>query len=485
MYLRRQNKLFMKMDNFKMEETDINNSEYSCGDFTKGSIPRLIIKLSLPMIIAQLVNVLYSICDRIFIGHLSSNPELALSGLGVSFPLISLILGFTNLFGSGGLTIFSIARGEGDNKKASAILQHSFYMLLTCSLITTFISLLFSNQILVFSGASQESLIYANTYLTVYILGTPFAMLATGLNTYISAQGFAKHGVMSIIIGAISNIILDPIFIYVLDMDVSGAALASVISQFLSASYVMVFLINKNIPVPLKIRQFNFNASIAKNIIALGTPGFIFQATNSLVQTVFNSNLYILGGDIHVATISLLNSIRSLLISTINGLTSACHPIMSYNYGASQYKRVRKVIRTHFVFCLVISGFFWLILMCFPSLFLNLFTKDPNFINIGSKALRIYFSMFFMMTFQIVGQTAFQGIGYASHAIFFSLLRKVFLVIPATYIIPAITNLGVWGIYLADPISQLSGAVITFITMYFVIWKKLNQENAHRLKKVK
>ncbi|MDO5733450.1 MAG: MATE family efflux transporter [Eubacteriales bacterium] len=434
--------------------------------FAEDRIPPLIIKLAAPMIIAQLVNVLYSLADRVFIAHIPNHSILALSAVGLCFPLITLIFGLTNLLGPGGLTLFSMELGRKKHERAQVILQHAYYLLFYCSIILVIICYSALDPILIFCGARDEALPFARAYMSIYLFGTPALMLSTGLSVYLSAQGRARDAMISIVLAALANIGLDYFFIFILKMGIEGAAIASVISQYGAAIFVVCRLRSQHVGIRLVLRGFHWNLECVRSIISLGSAGFIFQATNALVQTLFNHRLYVYGGDLHISIMNILNTIRALMVTFVSGLTSASHPIISYNYGAGNPERVRKTIRFTFHLSLTFTLVMWIIIQLRPGLFLALFENESSqFLKEGTYAMQIYYSTFFMMSLQFIGQTVFLGLGLAKEAIFFSLLRKIILIIPMTLILPNFIFPQIWGIYWADPVSQVIGSLATFCFM--------------------
>lgn len=443
-------------------------------DFTSGPVWKRIIAQAIPLTIAQLVHLLYNVVDRIYIGHMEEANGLALTGVGLTFPVVTLIMAFTALFGNGGVPLFSISRGAGNDEKASKILGNSFFLLVISSVVLTALGYLFSKPILFAFGASAESFVYAKEYLDVYLMGTLFSMLSTGMNGYINAQGFPKIGMMSIIIGALSNIILDPIFIFTLDMGIAGAALATVISQSLSCVWVMSFLLGKRPPIALKLKNVKLNGSITKDIVKLGSANFIMQGTNCLVQVACNSTLQGYGGDLYVGIMTVANSIRDIFTLPVNGIVNGSQPVISFNYGAKKYDRVKSGIRFNTVVGAIYTLVAWILILVLPKLWFSIFSDDAQMIETGSEVLRVYFFGFVFMAFQFAGQSTFQALGDAKHAIFFSLLRKAIIVVPLTLILPIF--FGVIGVFLAEPVSNLVGGLACYLTMRSTVYKRLDIE---------
>ena len=440
-------------------------------DFSKGSVKRLILSQALPLTLAQAVQLLYNVVDRIYIGHLEGTGDLALTGMGITFPVIVIIAAFTNLFGTGGSALFSIARGKGDEIEAEAILGNVFALLSLTSVTLFALFYLFQTPILYLFGSSDQSLPYARQYLSIYLFGTPFSMLATGLNGYINAQGFPKTGMLTTVIGAVINIVLDPIFIFHMNMGVNGAALATVISQSISALWVMHFLLRKA-PIGIRRRSVRIARIRTGNILTLGTPGFVMQGTNSLVSIVCNNQLQSYGGDLYVGIQTVLNSLREVVSLPVMGISSGGQPILGFNYGARLNGRVKEGIRFTALLGTVYTLVTWCLIMLFPRQLIGIFTSDEQTICAGAEMLNIYFFGFFFMSFQFAGQTAFQALGKAKEAIFFSLLRKAFIVVPLALLLPGM-GFGVGGVFLAEPISNALGGLACFLTMWMTLYKKL------------
>ncbi len=449
-------------------------------DFSTGSVKRRIIAQAVPLTLAQAVQLLYNIVDRIYIGHLPEVGQVALTGLGITFPVIVLIAAFTQLVGVGGTPLFSMARGRRDEGEAEAILGNACAMLALASIGCLIVGYVFRRPILFAFGASEKSYLYADQYLRIYLIGTPFSMLSTGLNGYINAQGFPKVGMMTTLIGAVINIVLDPIFIFGLDMGVRGAALATIISQGFSCIWVLRFLTGKRAVLRLKWRTFHLNWKRVKGIIALGIPGFVMQGTNSLVQIVCNNQLQLYGsamfaggGDLYVGVMTVLGSVRELLSLPVSGIASGSQPVLGFNYGAGKHDRVKEGIR----FSTLLGGAYtliaWAVVMLIPRQMIGLFTDDLPTIDVGAKMLGIYFFGFVFMACQFAGQSTFQGLGKAKQAVFFSLFRKAMIVVPLTLLLPCL-GFGVEGVFLAEPISNAIGGLACFITMWLTVYKRLD-----------
>lgn len=450
-------------------------------DFSKGKVWQNIVTQAIPLILAQLVHLLYNVVDRIYIGHLPGTNSMALTGIGLAFPITSLIAAFTNLFGTGGAPLFAIARGAKEEERAENILGNTFSLLLGCSLIMFLFCFLCRKPVLYLFGASDASYVYADAYLKIYLLGTPFVMLSTGLNGFINAQGFPRVGMMTTVIGAVLNLILDPLFIFVCDMGVSGAAWATIISQSVSMIWVLRFLTGKKVSLHIRKKYMRVKPKLLKEITSLGMAGFIMQGTNCLVQVVCNATLKTYGGDLYVGIMTVINSVRDILSLPVSGLTSGSQPVLGYNYGAKEYKRVKQGICFTAVLGIAYTVVAWLFVIEEPRFLMAIFTNDTEMINMGVSALRLYFFGFFFMAFQFTGQSTFTALGYAKQAIFFSLLRKAVIVAPLTIFLPRI-GLGVDGVFLAEPISNAIGGLACFTTMWFTVYRRIGEKNGNSMK---
>lgn len=441
-------------------------------DFSVGSVKKQIIAQALPLTVAQVVQLLYNVVDRIYIGHLEGVGDVALTGLGVTFPVIVLIAAFTSLFGSGGTALFSIARGRQDEEEAEGILGNVFALLLLSSAVLFSVCYLFRRPVLFLFGASEVSVEYADQYLRIYLFGTAFSMLATGLNGYINAQGFPKVGMLTTILGAAVNIILDPVFVFAFGMGVRGAALATVLSQGISAGWVLRFLTGKKAILRIRPGRVRISLKRTRDIVAIGLPGFVMQGTNSLVQIVCNNQLQAFGGDLYVGIMTVLGSVREILSLPVMGLSSGAQPVLGFNYGAKKNGRVKEGIRFTSVLGVLYTLCAWIVVMLVPRQMMGIFSGDPAIVSVGAEMLNIYFFGFVFMAFQFVGQTAFQGLAKAKQAIFFSLFRKAVIVVPLTLLLPGL-GFGVQGVFLAEPISNAIGGLACFLTMWQVIYRKL------------
>lgn len=441
-------------------------------DFSTGSVKRQIVTQAVPLTVAQVVQLLYNVVDRIYIGHLPQVGDMALTGLGVTFPVIVIIAAFTSLFGSGSTALFSIARGRRDEEEAGRILGNAFALLMLASAVLFGFCYLLREPILYLFGGSPVSVGYASQYLEIYLFGTAFSMAATGLNGYINAQGFPRTGMLTTILGAAANITLDPVFIFGFGMGVRGAALATVISQGLSAAWVLRFLTGKKALLKLRSDMIRINWKRTKSIMAIGLPGFVMQGTNSLVQIVCNNQLQAYGGDLYVGIMTVLNSVREILSLPVMGITSGAQPVLGFNYGAKKNDRVKEGIRFMALLGVAYTVLAWIVVMLVPQQLMAVFSGDTALVNTGAHMLNLYFFGFFFMAFQFAGQTTFQSLGKVKQAIFFSLFRKVMIVVPLTLVLPTI-GLGVEGVFLAEPISNAVGGLACFLTMRTIIYRKL------------
>ena len=441
-------------------------------DFSQGSVWRQILAQALPLTIAEIVQLLYNIVDRVYMGHLPEADSMALTGIGLVFPIVSLIGAFTSLFGTGGAPLFAIARGEHREERAGKIQGNVFFLLLTSSLVLTTLCYLFKRPTLYLFGASDASYPFADAYLSIYLIGTPFSMLATGMNGFINAQGYPRIGMLTTMIGAVMNLILDPLFIFVFHMGVQGAALATIISQAFSCFWVLRFFFGSRTLIPLRRADMLLQKKLIREILSLGVVGFIMKATNSLVQIACNATLQTWGGDLYVGIMTVINSVRDVLCLPVSGITSGAQPILGYNYGARKYERVRTGIRFMTVSAVGYTLVTWLLVLIFPRFFVSIFSSDPQMLLAGPDALKLYFFGFFFQAFQFSGQSVFQSLGDARHAVFFSLLRKAVIVTPLTLLLPRL-GLGVSGVFLAEPISNAVGGLACFLTMLFTVYRSL------------
>ena len=443
-------------------------------DFSQGPVWRRILSLAVPLTIAQLVQLLYNVVDRVYLGHLGDGDSLALTGVGLTFPIVTLIMAFTALFGMGGVPLFSMARGAGDSEKAGRIQGNALALLLISAAVLTGTGYLFCRPILFAFGASDASYVYAREYLNIYLLGTGCAMVTTGMNGYINAQGFPRTGMVSIILGAVLNILLDPLLIFGLGMGVAGAALASVLSQTVSMGWVLRFLLGKKAVVPLRAGSIRLNRSITGDIFRLGTANFIAQGTNCVVQVACNATLQRYGGDLYVGIMTVANSVREIFTLPVIGIVNGAQPIISFNYGAKKYARVRAGIRFNTLAGAGITLLIWGLVVLFPGFWFDIFSDDPRMMEAGVGMLKLYFVGFVFMSFQFAGQSTFQALGDARHAMFFSLLRKAVIVVPLTLLLPRL-GMGVSGVFAAEPVSNILGGTACYVTMRLTVCRKIER----------
>lgn len=442
-------------------------------DFSSGKMWKIITAQAVPLTVAQLVQLLYNIVDRLYIGHLPEVGPLALTGVGVTFPITTLILAFANLFGTGGAPLFSIARGAKNEDKAHVIMGNVFTMILIASMVIMSFCMILRVPMLYLFGASDATIVYAESYLRIYLFGVLFSMIVTGMNGFISALGFPRTAMWTTVIGAVLNLILDPIFIFGLSMGVEGAATATVISQCVSAVWVMHFLIAGKTDLTLRLSCMKLKGRVVLDVIGLGVSGFMQQATNCVVQIVCNVTLQNYGGDLYVGIMTIINSIREIASLPVTGISSGGQPVLGYNYGAKQPERVKEGIRFMALMGVAYTALMWLVIELFPSAFIRIFSDDAQTIAYGIHAVRLYFLGFVFMSLQFMGQSTFVGLGKAKRAVFFSILRKIVIVVPLTIALPMLAGLGTDGVFLAEPISNLIGGLACFVTMYVTLYRKL------------
>lgn len=442
-------------------------------DFSKGSVFKNIMSLAVPMTLAQLINVLYNIVDRIYIGRIPDEAMFSLTGVGLCLPVISIVIAFANLFGMGGAPLCSIERGRGELEEAEYIMGNSFVMMIIFGVILTAAGLALKTPMLYLFGASELTFPYADRYVTIYLLGSIFVMAGLGMNSFINSQGFGRIGMMTVLLGAVSNIILDPVFIFWFHMGVQGAALATVISQALSAAWIIHFLTSDKAILKLKVSRFRLKRDRVLSIMGLGLSGFTMAFTNSLVQIVGNVSLQQFGGDLFVGVMTVINSVREVFSLPVSGLTNGTQPVIGYNYGAAEYSRVKKAIVIMSSIAIVYTIGAWAVINIFPEFFIRIFDKGGELVAEGVTAMRIYYFGFFMMALQFAGQAVFVGLGKSKRAVFFSIFRKVIIVVPLTLILPYMFGLGTDGVFLAEPISNFIGGIACYGTMLYTVWPEL------------
>lgn len=442
----------------------------------KEPIGRLLVKLAVPTVAAQMINMLYNIVDRIYIGHIPGSGSMALTGVGVCMPLIMIISAFAALVGNGGAPRASILMGKGDKDKAEKILGNCFTTQLIISVILTFVMYIFNRPLLLAFGASSNTIDYAVSYMNIYALGTIFVQLTLGMNTFITAQGFAKVGMFSVLIGAVVNIALDPIFIFALNMGVAGAALATIISQACSCIWILSFLFGKKTTLRIKKENLALHADIILPCLALGLSLFIMQASESIISVCFNSSLLKYGGDVAVGAMTILTSVMQFAMLPLQGLGQGAQPIMSYNYGAKNASRVKKAYFLLLKASLCYSFVLWLLVMLFPQIFAGMFTPDAELIAFTKTALRIYMAVMFIFGIQISCQMAFNSLGKAVSSIIVAVMRKFVLLIPLIYIMPHIYTVNkAHAVYMAEPVADIIAVSFTAILFSFQFRKALKE----------
>ncbi len=439
-------------------------------DFDHGSIPVNILQTAFPMLVAQVLNLLYSIVDRIYIGRIPGIGTQALGAVGLCFPIIILVTAFTNMFGTGGAPLFSMALGKGDRKEAKEVQNTAFRLLILTAIVLTVIGELLGGPLLLLFGATEAELPVSLSYLRFYMLGTVFIMLATGMNSYINAQGFPVIGMVSVTIGAVANLVLDPLFIFALGFGVEGAAIATVLSQLLSFLFVLRFLFGKRNEIRV---SFAWRFPHAGDIISLGLAPFVMQFTNSLVQIVCNSMLMQYGGTMYVSIMTIISSVRSILEVPVMSIGEGASPVISYNYGAGRPKRVKRAMLVMLMTAMPYTIAMWLFVTKAPGFFVRIFSEDDGLLAEASRALQLYFYAFVFQSLQFSGQTVFKALNKKKRAIFFSLFRKVILVVPMTCLLPRLWNLGTDGVFMAEPVSNVVGGLACFITMLVTILPEL------------
>lgn len=447
----------------------------------KEAIPKLMFSLALPSVMAQLINVLYNIVDRIYIGHIEGIGDVALTGVGVTFPILMLISAFASFAGAGGAPLAAIQMGKGNHEKAERMMGNACSLLLVFALLLTVVFSIWKTPLLYMFGASPDTIGYGEDYISIYLLGTVFVQLAIGLNPFISSQGQAKTAMLSVLVGAVTNIVLDPIFIFGLGMGVKGAALATILSQALSAAWVLWFLTSKKSAIRLRFRQMKPSLSIIGSIAALGVSPFIMQATESAINIVLNRGLQQYGGDLYVGSMTILQSVMQLLTIPIQGFTQGVQPIISFNFGAGKFDRVRKTYRITIGFTFLVSTLGCLAAVCFPGALASVFTEKEELIALVRQVMPIFMAGIWIFGVQMGCQTTFLGLGQAKISLFIALLRKVILLIPLAIILPAVTG-SVMGIYWAEPISDMTSATTAFL-LFLLFRKKMLSEEA--LRKIK
>ena len=426
-------------------------------------VGRLLFRLAIPTIAAQLINMLYNVVDRIYIGHMPDVGDLALTGVGVCMPIIMIVSAFASLISGGGAPRASIFMGKGDNDSAERTMGSCFSLQVVVSILLTAILLLWSKDFLLAFGASENTIGYAADYMKVYAIGTIFVQLTLGMNAYITAQGFTRISMFTVLIGAGLNIVLDPVFIYLMDLGVQGAALATILSQFVSCVWVVCFLCSKKSLLRLKLSTLPIRFNLALPCIALGTAHFIMQSSESLISVCFNSSLLRYGGDVAVGAMTILTSVMQFALLPIQGLGQGAQPIISYNYGARKPDRVRKTFKLLVCASVIYSMALWVCIQIFPRFFAGIFTPDPALLDFTAMAMRLYFGVLGIFGIQIACQTAFVALGNAKSSILVAIMRKFILLLPLIYLMPALLPDQVRAVYLAEPVADVLAVSFTVI----------------------
>lgn len=437
-------------------------------------VGKLLLKLALPTVAAQLINMLYNIVDRIYIGHIPKVGSLALTGVGVCMPIIMIVSAFAALVSTGGAPRASIAMGKGDKESAENILGNCFSMQIIVSIILTAVLLIWNRSFLMAFGASENTIQYAVDYMNNYAIGTIFVQLTLGMNAFITAQGFAKTGMFSVLIGAVINIVLDPILIFGFDMGVKGAALATIISQTCSCIWVLAFLFGKKTTLRIQRKYLWLKPSIFLPTLALGLATFIMQASESIISVCFNSSLLKYGGDIAVGAMTILTSVMQFAMLPLQGLGQGAQPIISYNYGAKNASRVKSAFKLLLKVDLLYAAVLWLTVLLFPKAFAAMFTTDPALLDYTGSALRIYFAVLVIFGIQMACQMTFTSLGKAAASITVAVMRKFILLIPLIYIMPQILKSNqTMAVYMAEPIADILAVTFTAILFTFQFRKAL------------
>lgn len=443
-------------------------------DFSKGNIPRTITRLAIPMILAMLVNALYSVVDRIYIGHLAGVGQTALTGIGLCYPITMAIAAFSYLVGNGGGPLTSILRGAKDDEGAEKVLGNSITLLVLFGIAVPLICFFIQKPVLYLFGASDATYPYAREYITIYLSGSLPVILTLGLNPFLNAQGFTRTGMMTVLIGAVCNILLDPLFIFVFGMGVRGAAIATVISQTISAVWVIAFLMGKKNLIRVRKKYLRLQWDVSMRIMGLGVSTFIMNLTEAAISAVFNASLSRFGGDIYVTVMTVATSVSQLVFMPLSGFAQGAQPVTGYNYGAREYTRVKQCFWFLVKASVTYAVLAWLVLMLFPRQLIGIFNNDPTLMETAIPMFRIFFCMNFIMSLQMSAQNTFVAMGEAKKATFFALYRKVMLLIPLILILPRI-GFGITGVFAAEPVADTISALTCFITFLLTAYRKLGQ----------
>ena len=444
-------------------------------DMGTGSVKKLMLQMAVPALVGQVVNLLYNIVDRIYIGHIPEIGGAALTGVGLFSPILMLITAFAMMAGSGGAPRAAIAMGQGDRERAEKILGNSFTVLMIMAVILTAVFYVTCPTLLRWFGASDATLPYAVEYGRIYILGSVFVLTVMGMNTFIATQGFARISMMTTIIGAVINIVLDPILIFVLDMGVKGAAIATVLSQAVSALWILKFLTGKQTILKLQKQNLKLIPGVILPCLGLGVSTFVMLSTESILSISFTSSLAKFGGDVAVGAMTVLTSINQLVTMPLSGVCQGGQPLISFNYGARKYDRVKEAFFCQFGVCVTYTVIFWLLLMTMPNMFAGIFTSDTSIVSYTAWAIRVFLACGFSVGFQISCQQAFMALGQAKISLVMALLRKVILLIPLIFILPLFLENKVFAVFLAEPIADVTAAAVTTF-MFFRFFRKMLKE---------
>ena len=439
-------------------------------------ITKLLIQFSLPAIIGMLVNALYNIVDRIYIGNIEKVGHIAIAGVGIVFPIVIFVFGFSILIGLGSATNASLNLGRKKKEEAERFLGTAIFFGFIVSLVLMVLVLWKLEWLVSILGGSDKTGIYAAQYLKILAFGFPAAVVGYVANASIRSDGNPKMAMATLLIGAITNIVLDPIFIFYFNLGISGAAIATIISQLLSVIWVMKFLLGDKTILKLNKKRMKLESELSKNIMGLGLAGFVMSATNGAVQIACNATLKGHGGDVYIGIMTVLSSIRDVIMLPIHGVTTGAQPVLGYNYGAKKYDRIKKGIFFITIVTVIYMLITWIVVFIFPENFIKVFSSDNELLVKGIPAMNIYYFGFFMMAFQVAGQSIFVALGQSKQAVFFSLFRKIIVVVPLTLFLPYVANLGVKGVFLAEPISNFVGGTACYIAMLMTIRKILKDE---------
>ena len=439
-------------------------------------VPRLLARLAIPAVVAQVISLLYNIVDRIYIGHIPEHGADALTGVGLFMPILMLINAFALLAGSGGAPRAAIAMGRKDERAGEQIMGNCFSLIVVLGAALTALFYLLAPRLLVLFGASEATLPYALDYARIYILGTVFVLICLGMNPFITTQGFAKISMLTTVIGAVINIMLDPVFIFLLDMGVKGAAVATVMSQAVSAVWILRFLTGGKSILHLRAANFKLRKEVILPCLALGVSTFVMMSTESLLSVSFTSSLSRFGGDIAVGAMTILTSVCQLVVMPLQGICQGGQPIISYNYGAGNGGRVKEAFRCQLIACVVFGTLCWALVMLFPRVFTGLFTNDEALVSYAAWALRIYMAGIFAFSFQICCQQSFMALGQAKISLLLACLRKIILLIPLIFLLPQFFANQVFAVFLAEPVSDILAAIVTTVAFFVTFGKILKKE---------